>query len=449
MKSGLGGWGWLLLTGLLFFGRGETVAAPYESGDACLDCHQRETPGLVRYWADSRHATGGVGCPACHAGDASANHDAKGRAYATADVCAGCHRKAARSHYASKHGVGFRSGRACTRNRPRTKATAGGCSDCHESDSGLPRHETECARFLTQSPEMQRRGCNTCHLIEDRCDTCHGVHSTDLEIVRDPAVCATCHMGPDHPQYEMWKSSRHGILFARKGRDFSPDCMRCHMPSGSHDVGFGMTMGLAGQPVPKEVREREREKMIGVCADCHTRSFAAQNLHDGDAVQKQAKAALDEAAGIIRELEEEDLLMPAPDERPAHPLSGHALEIGPQMLYEDLSRVEAVFFRMKKFYYVITYKGVYHQNPDYAHWYGNAPLKLALSELKSEARLLREFKRLRDRVDNLARSAGAAGKRAEDLSSRLRELKERYLRGDLERSDYEKEKGVLLDGAGL
>ena len=57
---------------------------------------------------------------------------------------------------------------------------------------------------------------------------------------------------------------------------------------------------------------------------------------------------------------------------------------------------------MKKFYYVITYKGVFHQNPDYAHWYGNAPLKLALSEIRSEAALLKELKLLRDRINNLS-----------------------------------------------
>jgi len=256
-------------------------------------------------------------------------------------------------------------------------------------------------------------------------------------------------MGPDHPQYEMWKSSRHGVLYSRKGRDFSPDCISCHMPSGSHDVGFGITMGLAGQPYPSKIRDRAREDMVTICSGCHTRAFAALNLRDGDAVQKQAKALLGEAAEIIRQLEKEGLLMPSPGERPPHPLVGHALEIGPQMLYEDLSRVEAIFFRMKKFYYVITYKGVFHQNPDYAHWYGIAPLKLSLSELKSEARLLGELKRLRERLDNLSRSGGVDRERAGDLSDRLRALKEKYLRGDLDRLDYEKKKKAFLDDAGF
>jgi len=261
-------------------------------------------------------------------------------------------------------------------------------------------------------------------------------------------------MGPDHPQYEMWKSSKHGILFEQKGKNYSPDCVTCHMSKGSHNVSEGITMGLAGQEYPQDVREKEREKMLDICTRCHSKSFAAQNLSDGDAIQKQSWALVKEADKIIRELEQEELLLPSPADRPAHPLSGNRLEIGSQMLYEDLSRAEAIFFRMKKFYYIITYKGVFHQNPDYAHWYGNAPLKLALSEIRSEALLLKELKLLRDRINNLS-DMGLSNANAEPVSEKdllimkLRKLKELFLRGDLSENEYETRRKELFEKHGL
>ncbi len=420
----------------------------------CISCHNRENPNLVRTWKGSAHAGQDISCITCHGKDYDENHLTGGKRQSVeAHVCAGCHDGPAREHFTGKHGVSFRSGRACTRNMRKTIEITEGCNDCHEKGSALPRHDIECARFLAQSPAMQRQGCLSCHKIENRCDACHTPHDTDLKIVRDPAVCGTCHMGPDHPQYEMWKTSRHGVMFEQKGRDYAPDCTVCHMPEGTHNVSGGVTMGIIGQKYPENVRTSEREKMLKVCSKCHARSFAEVNLQDGDTIQRESKALIDEAASIIRELDKEGLLVPAPSERPPHPLAGRNLEIGPQMIYEDLSRIEAVFFRMKKYYYIITYKGVFHQNPDYAHWYGNAPLKLALSEIKSEAGMLRDLKRLEQRIDNLS-AMGAEGSsktetEGESLKAELRQLRELYLRKDLSGDEYEKRRKEIMKRHGL
>jgi hypothetical protein len=226
------------------------------------------------------------------------------------------------------------------------------------------------------------------------------------------------------------------------------------MSGDSHDVSAGISMGLFGQKYPDEIRAAQRQKMIGICTQCHSRSLAEQNLNDGDEIQKEAKALIDEAAAIIKELDAEGLLKPGPAERTAHPLSGKKLDIGPQMLYENLSAIEAIYFRMKKFYYITTYKGVFHQNPDYAHWYGNAPLKMALSEIKSKAILLRELKRLEQQIDNLSamvrgRKDGAPAGLAEELKLKLRELSDRFIRKEISKDEYEEMKIKLLDGYGL
>jgi hypothetical protein len=299
---------------------------------------------------------------------------------------------------------------------------------------------------------MQRQGCVACHQVEDRCDACHGAHRTDLAVARDPGTCATCHMGPDHAQYEMWKTSRHGVVWGLEGRARGPDCATCHMPGGTHDVSVGISMGLGGQPYPEARRARERERMLDVCAGCHTRRFSAGALGDADAIQKEAKKLVDEGAALVTELDRLGLLEPAPATRPPHPLSGARLELGPQMLYEGLSRPEATFFRMKKFYYVTAYKGVFHQNPDYAHWYGNASLKLSLSELRSDAAQLRRLKLLEERLAAPGappRSAEAGAAQDDALRRELRALRERRLRGELDEAALEREQKAALERAGL
>jgi hypothetical protein len=448
-------YGLILLLTIILSNAGYASATAGEKDQSCQSCHEKETPQIARIWKASAHAEKGVGCEECHGKDYNANHGEAGKkTVADASVCARCHSEIAKQHYSGKHGIGFRAGSACTRKLEQTPEIRQGCNNCHEKGTSLPAQNAECARFLAQTPQMQRQGCTSCHKIEFRCDSCHTQHDTDLRIVRDPAVCGTCHMGPDHPQYEMWELSRHGVMYAQKGREYAPDCVTCHMPKGNHNVSEGISMGLFGQPYPEDKRNAEREKMLTVCSGCHTRSFAADNLKDGDEIQHQAKALLEEASSIIKELDKEGLLIPSPAARPPHPLSGQKLEIGPQMLYEDLSDIEADYFRMKKFYYIITYKGVFHQNPDYAHWYGNAPLKLSLSEIRSKAIQLRENRRLKLRMDNLS-STGIETPRADTggpdqaLQTELRRLRELYLKGDISKDDYDKRRRETLDKHGL
>lgn len=427
------------------------AAAPSASrggAESCQPCHAKETPGITRVWAESAHGRAKVGCAECHGADGPRNHPASGaRAAVEAAACRRCHPKAAAQHAASKHGIGVRAGKGCTRGAAPTAQSSAECLSCHEPGSSQPREQAECARFLTQSPAMQRQGCTACHAVESRCDTCHGAHRTERALARDPNTCATCHMGPDHAQYEMWQTSRHGAVFASKGLAEAPDCATCHMPGGTHDVSQGISMDLAGKAYPEERRDRERARMIDVCARCHTRAFSGRNLADGDAIQKESKALVDEALAIIRDLDRLGLLDPAPASRPPHPLSGAVLELGPQMLYENLSRPEAIFFRMRKFSYATAFRGAFHQNPDYAHWLGNAPLKLALSELRSEAALLRKLRILEERLAASSPGDGAAGGAAA-LRKELQQLRERRLRGELDDAALERAQRDALERAG-
>lgn len=417
------------------------------SADPCLPCHEKETPEIVRLWAESAHPRKDVSCVNCHGADIEANHNRQKRV--EAQTCGSCHAKEFNSHKSSKHGIGLKAGQGCTRRLPASADQQSSCIFCHEEGTSKPRVAAQCAMFLAQTEEMQIQGCTACHRIETRCDSCHTKHGTDRTLAGTPDTCGMCHMGPDHPQYEMWESSPHGVLWRARGDDIAPSCVSCHMSDGSHNVSRGIVIGL---PAGEEDRIRaEREFMISLCSKCHTEALARRNLRDADAIERQSRLLLDEARAIIEALNRDHLLMPSPEERAPHPVAGNEFVIGAHMLYENLSQVESIYFKMKQFFYMSAYKGVYHQNPDYAHWFGNAPLKLALSEIRSQAALLRRINSLEQRIDNITShlSSGESTSEQDVLKRELRSLRDQLLRGEISETSYRERLQILLDEAGL
>ena len=284
---------------------------------------------------------------------------------------------------------------------------------------------------------MGELGCNRCHSVERSCASCHTNHMTDLKIVRDPASCAKCHMGPDHPQWEMWQTSQHGTIYGSMGPSAGPTCQTCHMPKGTHNVSLGITMSSGGAAYPEKRAKSARSEMIAVCSQCHAAAFAERELAGGDRIRGESLAILNQAEKTIIDLADRNLLDPMPDQRPPHPLSGATLVLDNQMLYEDTSHIERLFFKMKKYDYARTIKGAYHQNPAYAHWYGNAELKMDLVDIKGEASRLK-------RLGKVGQGGGASA--ADPPDERLRVLKKRLERGDLTPEAYEREKKEILDG---
>lgn len=400
--------------------------------DDCVTCHKEKTPAAVLQWEKSAHARSGVGCDACH----GTNHGSIERGEARVDmkVCGRCHKKALSDHQASRHGMALHTGWGCTRNL--SKRNPNECHFCHEKGSEIPTSMVQCARFLKQSSEMAEIGCNNCHAIESSCASCHTNHGTDLKIARDPGICAKCHMGPDHPQWEMWQTSLHGTLYTSSGREIGPDCQTCHMTAGSHNVSRGITRTSASLPYDSAKTEVRREEMIQVCIACHASSFARKELKRGDAVCEQSLGLVKEAEKIIEDLADHNLLDPMPDKRPPHPLRGYQLVLDSQMLYEDTSHIERLLFKMKKYDLARTIKGAYHQNPAYTHWYGNAELKMDLIDIRSEA------SRLKGRGQTEA--AGSDTTPKSTLEDGLRVLKRKLERSELTPAEYELQKQQIL-----
>jgi len=159
------------------------------------------------------------------------------------------------------------------------------------------------------------------------CTACHARHRFSKAQARTPDTCGKCHVGPDHPQIEVYNESKHGIIYRAKkdemnlesdkwvaGIDYSaaPTCATCHMSAGgdegkTHNVGDRISWTLRppistkinlvrlangdefdvpeGKPVPKVGEEAKgfevvevltwedrRNKMKSVCTACHTDS---------------------------------------------------------------------------------------------------------------------------------------------------------------------------------
>jgi hypothetical protein len=236
----------------------------------------------------------------------------------------------------------------------------------------------------------------------------------------------------------MWQTSRHGVLAEALGEDAGPTCQRCHMPDGSHDISFGITMSPAmTQPSGKDF-ELRRQEMIGVCLECHSKTFSERELKSADAILKQSKALILEAESIVRDLADRNLLVPSVAERPLHPLRGRELVLDGQMLYEDISHIERLFFKMKKYDLAKTVKGAFHQNPAYTHWYGNAELKMTLVDIKAEAARL-------SHVQKDASERPGEGEVYPSLEEELQVLKRKHDRGALTAEEYSESKQRLFE----
>ena len=49
--------------------------------------------------------------------------------------------------------------------------------------------------------------------VTTTCTACHGRHEFSAAQARTPDTCGKCHMGPDHPQIEIYNESKHGIAY--------------------------------------------------------------------------------------------------------------------------------------------------------------------------------------------------------------------------------------------
>ncbi len=388
--------GIFILTLVLLFLTGFSSAAE----NACVGCHTSvgATKGIINDWKESKHALKNVTCDKCHEAaqgdkDAISHNGFLISVTPSPKDCAKCHSTQVNQFSAGKHSLGW------------TKMTVA-------------------ARYKAiPNDKMRESMCEGCHSIgkvyaDDsvgKCDSCHTRHVFSKVEARQPEACETCHMGLDHEQIEYYKSSKHGVVFdTDRNSSRAPTCMTCHMDTGTHDVSQGITIGTVSQgafisdknsgnnyvPDPNGIIQRAitqddfnsgRSKMLSVCTRCHSRNFAQNTLENADEIKVQADKKVGEGIAIIQGLYDDGLLDPMPENRPPNPVTGTKLTLSGQQTYSNTSGIEAEFFETYKYALIHSWKGAYHMNPDYAHWYGWAQLNLNLEKIKSENRTIRRL----------------------------------------------------------
>jgi len=343
---------------------GQQTEAPAASNAQCIDCHSKSKPQIVSEWKQSKHSQVNVGCIDCHgAGHASASDVAKVK-IARPEICARCHQTQVDQDRRGKHALALAAMRTMPNAhwRParslQPEPVGSGqavCADCHRIGSSGAKEEVTFERFGGIEGGALGRGAGAC-------GSCHSRHTFSVEEARQPQACQYCHSGPDHDQWGMYASSRHGIQFDLKQRRLLPadaavpTCQTCHMPNGDHEVrtSWGYRgiirplpsdkewaadrteimkamniLGSNGEENPLAVTmkaaevmrftqedwQRDRDKMVKVCVQCHSENYVKQQLQAGDDMVRLADHFLAEAIRVVSGLYKDGLLPPPQPER--------------------------------------------------------------------------------------------------------------------------------------
>lgn len=325
--------------------------------EGCIVCHESNTPGIVADYQNSKMATAGIECLSCHEGMSGDPSVADHNGFSITPVvspkyCEGCHATEAEQFQDSKHawtafigplkpwylamkdeGLDPLSQEVAKESNPR------------EFVKRIPTPLFPDSGILTRvgilqgedyNHENQVIGCIQCHgsyvIAEDgeildgwpnvgvgrvnpdgslgSCSACHTRHLFSRAEARKPETCGQCHLGPDHPQAEIYEESKHGnMFFSLEDTSFldedaltpentrAPTCAVCHM-SGfngaevTHEVGARLQYELqpaktvyqwkppskvddivADRVADETQAKKNRGEMKTVCTGCHSSNW--------------------------------------------------------------------------------------------------------------------------------------------------------------------------------
>ena len=393
------------------------VVLPAAAQD-CASCHEKVTPSIVADWRLSKHSQSGIDCSVCHGDQHTSAEDVAQVQIPTPETCAPCHDIQVEQFKAGKHALAWAAMKAMptTHWQPMVLIEGmKGCGGCHKI--GLKTEE--------EIRELKQQGAG---FGVASCDACHTRHLFSVQEARQPQACRTCHMGFDHPQWEMYSGSKHGVRFLLKQSGTLPEtvaaptCQTCHMQEGDHEVrtawGFLAvrlplpedTQWAAGRPtilqalgvldpegnptarlevikqadvmrLTQEDWQRERDKMLRTCNQCHSSNFARAELEKGDQMIKETDRLLAEAIRIVAGLYKDGVL-----EKPEN----YPYAFPDLLTFHDApTSIEQRLFVMHLEHRMRAFQGTFHANPDYALWYGWSEMRRDLTEIRTKAEELR------------------------------------------------------------
>ncbi len=385
----------------------------------CVECHQKITPNIVSDWQLSKHHQNKIDCSECHGDQHKSAQDVADVKIPTPDTCAGCHPDRVKQFKAGKHAAAWAAMKAMPTAHWQPMALMEGmkgCGGCHKI--GL-KSEPEIKELKKAGPGFGIASC----------DACHTRHTFTVQEAKQPQACQTCHMGFDHPQWEMYSGSKHGVRYLLKQNKTlppavaAPTCQTCHMQGGNHEArtawGFlavrlpmpddkqwradraTILQGLGvldpdGKPtgrldvvkaadvarLTQESWQKERDKMIQTCNRCHSVNFAKGELEKSDQMIKAVDRLMAEAILTIAGLYKDGTL-PKP--------KNYAYPFPDLLTFHDAPTViEQKLFVMFLEHRMRAFQGSFHANPDYALWYGWSEMQRDLTEIKEKAAEMRE-----------------------------------------------------------
>ncbi len=308
-----------------------------DESKVCIECHKKESPSIYDQWGSSKHYRGNVACYECHAAqaddkDAHMHYDVLIATIVSPKDCSRCHEREVNEFIGSHHARGGRIigsldnvlAEVVEGNRGMktmgfpegvSAAAVNGCWQCHGSTVKVLSDGTLDAATWPNTGIGRVNPDGS----EGACSACHSRHAFSAAQARHPDTCGKCHLGPDHPQKEIYEESKHGIAFAANidkmnldspkwivGEDYTaaPTCATCHMSATralaatedlpatealpvTHDIGMRISwnnrpvmsvrpevsdakMNLPGKDVHWTKR---RADMKNVCSNCHSKSW--------------------------------------------------------------------------------------------------------------------------------------------------------------------------------
>ncbi len=398
---------------LLFFG-----AFQISSAQNCIECHKKVTPKVVTDWQNSKHAQNDVDCAVCHGEEHTTMTDYAKAELPTYETCNTCHEKQVTEFLAGKHSKAWGTLMAMpTIHMQPSPLIEGqkGCGACHKVG----------VKGAKEVEKLKKEGYKYGH---GSCDACHTRHTFSVKEAKQPQACMTCHMGFDHPQWEMYTSSKHGVRALLKQNGTlpadtpAPTCQDCHMPNGDHNVSTAWGFLAVKLPMPENKRwasdratilkalgvldpngkptalldvvkaadlarltqkdwQAQRDKMIKVCSQCHAKSFAEGELKKGDEMIMHADSLMADAIRVVAGLYKDGTI-----KKP----KGYAYDYPQLLTFHDAPTViEQKLFVMFLEHRMRTFQGTFHASPDYALWYGWSEMVRDLSEIKELAEQMR------------------------------------------------------------
>ena len=395
------------------------VSFSFAEVENCVTCHSKKQPNIVTDWKISKHSKNDVSCSTCHGEQHSSATDVAYAEIPTPETCADCHETQVSQFSKGKHALAWTVMKAMPTFHHQPSAMIDGmkgCGGCHKI--GL-KDEAEITRLKKEGSGFGLASC----------DACHTRHTFSVKEAQQPQACQTCHMGFDHPQWEMYSSSKHGVRYLLKQNGTlhentaAPTCQDCHMQDGNHEVRTAWGFLAVRLPLPEDEKwkadqvtilqalgvldpsgnptarldavkaadiarltqedfDRERNKMEKTCGQCHSSNFAKEQIRRGDEMIRETDHLLAQAIRIIADLYKDKII--------AKPVN-YAYNFPDLLTFHDAPTViEQKLFEMHLKHRMRAFQGVYHANPDYALWYGWSEMQRDLTEIKAIAAELRE-----------------------------------------------------------